>query len=52
MCAEYRRSINPKTPEEENIIYNINPTTTEGKLISELKVSVIILLPEKFLIAI
>ena len=52
MCGEYRRSINPKTPEEENIIYNINPTTTGGKLISELKVSVIILLPEKFLMAI
>ena len=51
MCDEYRRSINPKTPEEENIIYNTNPTTTGGKLISELKVSTIMFLPEKFLMA-
>ena len=52
MFGEYRRSIKPKTPDEENIIYNINPTTTGGKLINELKISVIASLPKKFLIAI
>lgn len=52
ICGEYRRSINPKTPEEENIMYNINPTTTGGKLIRELKISVIVFFPEKFSMAI
>jgi hypothetical protein len=52
MFGEYRRSIKPKTPDEENTIYNINPTTTGGKLINELKISVIASLPKKFLIAI
>ena len=50
--GEYKRSINPNTPEEENIIYNINPTTTGGKLISELKIRVIVFFPKNFLIAI
>tara|TARA_B100001778_G_C18538781_1_gene607234 strand:+ start:777 stop:938 length:162 start_codon:yes stop_codon:yes gene_type:complete len=52
ICGEYRRSVNPKTPEEENIMYNINPTTTGGKLIRELKMSVIVFFPEKFSMAI
>ena len=52
ICGEYRRSINPRTPEEENIIYNTNPTTTGGKLIRELKIRVRMFFPKKFSIAI
>ena len=51
ICGEYNRSIKPKMPEEENIIYNINPTTTGGKLINELKTSVIAFFQKKFFMA-
>tara|TARA_B100001057_G_scaffold496357_1_gene597641 strand:- start:239 stop:373 length:135 start_codon:yes stop_codon:yes gene_type:complete len=42
----------PKKPDVENIKYKINPTTTGGKLIKELKNIIVTFFPIKLFVAI
>ncbi len=45
MVGEYNISINPNTPEAENIMYNNKPTTTGGILIKVFVMTIIASLP-------